>query len=385
MRFIVRKLLAKIAKICIAFGVAGLSLLLCESILKLSNYQPLPLLVDNDYDYHTAMFPYSRKLIYRYAAHPNNTLPLTPELAQQINLRQDTRANTHISDATFTILTIGDSFTYGHLVSDQHTYPAQIEAILLDQGYDINVLNAGVSGYGIDQEYVLAKEILHIYQPDLVLININVNDADDSNDNCLFRINKTGDLIQVPGFTSNIFIQSYIIDHSPKWLHQSALLNLALSKLSPQNARVNYACTQRKPLPEVAVSVKKMQKLIQHLESELPPKTRLLITLMPTQSYFSTQPNSPLLDYLEVHQSVVSVFTEQNFLDLNQIIKDSYPLSTHNDRTMFLADEIEESTEYGLNHLNTFGSETAAHIIADKIVQEFSLPRLTFQPINLKF
>lgn len=369
--------------------IAGVSLLLallvCEVLLKFTNYQPRPLLVESNYDYHTAMFPYSRELIYRYAAHPNNTLPLAPEQAQQINLRQDTRTNTDISNTTFTILAIGDSFTYGHYVSDRHTYPAQIEAILLDQGYDVNVLNAGVSGYGTDQEYILAKEIISIYQPDLVLININVNDVYDNNDSCLFRNNKDGVLEQIPGSTSNIFIQSYILDHTPKWLKGSALLNLLLSQLSPQNARINFACTQKNPLPEIDTSTRKMKKLIQLLESELPSKTKLLITLMPTQSYFLTQQTSPLLDYLEAHKHITKYFATKNFLDLNQLIKEAYPLTSHNDATMFLGDETEKLSEYGHKHLNLFGNRTAAHITTDHIAKTFDLPKLTFQPINLEF
>lgn len=45
-----------------------------------------------------------------------------------------------------TIVAFGDSATYGWLVPRQHVYPAQLQAVLRQKGYDVTVKNQGVPG-----------------------------------------------------------------------------------------------------------------------------------------------------------------------------------------------------------------------------------------------
>ena len=76
-------------------------------------------------------------------------------------------------DSRDVILTVGNSFTFGDRVSDQQTWPAQLELLTGRQ-----VLNGGVFGYGVDQAYLRADVLLETYDIDLVLlafINDNVN------------------------------------------------------------------------------------------------------------------------------------------------------------------------------------------------------------------
>jgi len=70
------------------------------------------------------------------------------------------------------ILCMGGSTTWGHKVADDETWPAYLQRELAAAGWpDVEVLNGGVSGYGLEQ-IVLALETRRIaeLQPDLVLV-----------------------------------------------------------------------------------------------------------------------------------------------------------------------------------------------------------------------
>lgn len=64
------------------------------------------------------------------------------------------------------IVVLGDSFTFGEEVSDEETYPHDLESALSNT----EVLNLGVSGYGHDQMLLDLKEEGVKYHPDVVLL-----------------------------------------------------------------------------------------------------------------------------------------------------------------------------------------------------------------------
>ena len=64
------------------------------------------------------------------------------------------------------ILAVGDSFTFGDEVADGETWPAQLEHILWRP-----VLNAGVSGYGLDQAVLRARKLAATVQPEWVIVS----------------------------------------------------------------------------------------------------------------------------------------------------------------------------------------------------------------------
>jgi hypothetical protein len=69
------------------------------------------------------------------------------------------------------ILTVGDSFTFGDEVSDHETWPA-----LLEQKSGYRVINAGVSGYGLDQAILRAERLIPRIEPDLLLVSFIPDD-----------------------------------------------------------------------------------------------------------------------------------------------------------------------------------------------------------------
>jgi len=80
----------------------------------------------------------------------------------------------------FRILCLGDSYTEGVGTSFDSSWVRQTDSLLNKHSDCLyTLINAGVSGSDPFYEYMLLKEKLLIYKPDLVIININDNDLDD--------------------------------------------------------------------------------------------------------------------------------------------------------------------------------------------------------------
>lgn len=68
--------------------------------------------------------------------------------------------------AKYTVLAIGDSFTFGIDTNDAETWPYLLQA----KDSRLNVINLGVGGYGIDQMYLTLRETIGEYNPRLVIV-----------------------------------------------------------------------------------------------------------------------------------------------------------------------------------------------------------------------
>lgn len=82
----------------------------------------------------------------------------------------------------FVVLAVGDSFTFGPYVPNEDTWPAQLERLLDTVLYPratSQVLNGGVSGYTIVDEYHYLHERGVKLEPDLVIIAFFPNDISD--------------------------------------------------------------------------------------------------------------------------------------------------------------------------------------------------------------
>lgn len=81
----------------------------------------------------------------------------------------------------FRVLCLGDSQTFGNGVSQDETYPAVLQSILAleAEGRHVEVLNAGIQGYGISQEVDLLERLQPSIQPDVVTIGFYINDLGD--------------------------------------------------------------------------------------------------------------------------------------------------------------------------------------------------------------
>lgn len=86
--------------------------------------------------------------------------------------------NTVKPAGVFRIVAIGASTTYGVVNSDQNTYPAQLERRIRESGYEnVEVLNAGVSGYTTTETFInFYLRVLNL-SPDMVIFYQARNDV----------------------------------------------------------------------------------------------------------------------------------------------------------------------------------------------------------------
>ncbi len=69
------------------------------------------------------------------------------------------------------ILTVGDSFTYGDEVCDEESWPAQLQRLT-----GRHVLNGGVTGYGFDQIVLRAEQLVAAYNPSVIIVSFIADD-----------------------------------------------------------------------------------------------------------------------------------------------------------------------------------------------------------------
>lgn len=79
------------------------------------------------------------------------------------------------------VLCLGDSYTFGAYVDDTETWPAQLEVALRQRfpEKEIEVINAGISGFTIVDELGFLKEHGVALEPDLVVLGFVLNDLAD--------------------------------------------------------------------------------------------------------------------------------------------------------------------------------------------------------------
>lgn len=70
------------------------------------------------------------------------------------------------------ILVLGDSFMYGDGVAIEETMPRQLAGLKPDA----EIINAGVRGYDLGQEYLYYRTRGHAFDPDLVILAFFIND-----------------------------------------------------------------------------------------------------------------------------------------------------------------------------------------------------------------
>ncbi len=80
------------------------------------------------------------------------------------------------------ILVLGDSITFGDFVPQDQTYPAYLERHLraMFPAKHIEVINAGVGGVDLQNEFAILMESGLSVEPDIVLVGLYLNDAHES-------------------------------------------------------------------------------------------------------------------------------------------------------------------------------------------------------------
>ncbi len=82
---------------------------------------------------------------------------------------------------TFRILVTGDAFSSAEGVDTDQAWPRLLEARLAEKlkGKKVEVLNFAITGYGPDQYEAVIQNFVPVYEPDLILLEVFVNDFQD--------------------------------------------------------------------------------------------------------------------------------------------------------------------------------------------------------------
>jgi lysophospholipase L1-like esterase len=88
------------------------------------------------------------------------------------------------------VVVFGDSFTFGFGVDDDQTYAAILEQLLDSAcaGTEIEVVNAGVSGFSTSQELALLEHEASPFAPDAVVVGFFINDPQDNVDKAVHSL-----------------------------------------------------------------------------------------------------------------------------------------------------------------------------------------------------
>ena len=87
------------------------------------------------------------------------------------------------------IVSLGDSFTIGYEVDVDQSFSMVLEKQLRDSGHQVQVLNAGVSGFSNAEEALYLERELLKYEPDVVVLSYFINDLTDNVRTGLFKLN----------------------------------------------------------------------------------------------------------------------------------------------------------------------------------------------------
>jgi len=299
-----------------------------------------------------------------------------------------------ITENAKTIVTIGDSFTWGFLLQYNETYPYLLEAELRNRDLPVNVKNAGVNGYGSDQQFIYLRDrILTKVKPDVVVWNINLNDVEDNNMACLFT-QKGSKFKQLSAMRNTSYIQGYLAKNLPSVIRDTELANLALYRLSPGWDRKTIGCqantsSDKYLSPE---QEKKFEFLITELiKLSQKHKFKVLVTLMPSQYYLDpSYPNDE--SWLQIHDELSKILEKHSphFLAVNPAVAPR--IATGNDTSVlalrqptqpesqvlgvatgsatiplndFFINEGEAAR--GFWHLKAGGNQAVAEVVADQV------------------
>jgi len=111
-----------------------------------------------------------RKYQFRYTVNAQQCRGETPEPGE---------------DARPTVVTLGDSYTFGMGVSDGDEYPAVLQRRLANR---VSVVNLGEPGWGLTQEIRRYYDFGERYDPRVVVLQFCANDPDDNLTNRVARV-----------------------------------------------------------------------------------------------------------------------------------------------------------------------------------------------------
>jgi lysophospholipase L1-like esterase len=183
-----RRFVAWLKRLPKKLGLLALSVLITlavlEGVFRLFGYRPLY----DEYSKPDTFFVHDRVMGWRNkpGAHEAfvGPVPFPVEFRTSIRINSLGFRGGEIKDVPpggKRVVVIGDSQAAAFEVAERQTYEALLQRRLTDAlGVPVQVINAGVRGYGTDQELLEYERRIRQLHPDIVVLHFSANDADDN-------------------------------------------------------------------------------------------------------------------------------------------------------------------------------------------------------------
>lgn len=112
-----------------------------------------------------------------WSPRPHGRSAIAPFAANGATIRSARETSEQETPGTLRVATFGDSFTFGDEVGPDETWEAALERTLAERGVAAEVLNFGVSAYGIDQAYLRWRRDGRRFRPDVVLFGFQAENV----------------------------------------------------------------------------------------------------------------------------------------------------------------------------------------------------------------
>jgi lysophospholipase L1-like esterase len=166
----------RVREIVIYVSIVIATLFVCEAILRVIDLRELR---DGYGPGYTSVFRYDSELGWLPVAHSTAQFHGSRNIAIRHN-SLGLRDVEHVATQAPNVVFLGDSFVWGYDVEVQDRFTERLRKDL--QG--VRIVNAGIPGYGTDQEYLLLKRIWSATDPDVVVLMFCTNnDRDDNSTN----------------------------------------------------------------------------------------------------------------------------------------------------------------------------------------------------------
>lgn len=143
-------------------------------------------------------------------------------------------------DDSYRILLSGDSFTFGHGLTDEQTIPSVLETIMNNSapGHRTEVLNSGVQGYSPDQIYRLLLRDIPRFNPDVVVVDyvpFNIENMISREGQfyraSLYDISSDEKLIPLDARLNRQYILLSLFSKTPLWIRNSYMFDYVATSI----------------------------------------------------------------------------------------------------------------------------------------------------------
>jgi lysophospholipase L1-like esterase len=216
------------------------------------------------------------------------------------------------------IVVLGDSFTMGYGVNNEDLYVTILSRKLMKEGYDVEVINLGVSGFSNAEELITLENEGIKYEPDLVILAFYQNDLTENVISNLFSV-QDGGLVRIS--------EEYL----PQVKLRNSLYSFKIYKYLAQNSHLLYLCRRRLSIIIKNLMLRSNQKITKDFDEKYYLKEQKKLAAKIVDKIYETTTNQGgkfiLLDIpsqnmrTDIPKMEMRYFHNMNFIDSGDIMK----------------------------------------------------------------